>query len=84
MKPPPLSTTFIQRNPAMPSPTQLLCRVYYAQDMAERRIRECELAVSNAPDSSEQPDLARPSLRIQGLHANPSPLSISQSRYACL
>jgi tetratricopeptide (TPR) repeat protein len=32
---------------------QLLCRVYYAQDMAERAIHECELAVAADPNSSE-------------------------------
>jgi tetratricopeptide (TPR) repeat protein len=32
---------------------QLLCRVFYAQDMAERAIHECELAVADDPNSSE-------------------------------
>ncbi len=31
----------------------LLCRVFYAQDMADPAVHECELAVSNAPASSE-------------------------------
>ena len=32
---------------------QLLCRVFYAQDMADRAIHECELAVADDPNSSE-------------------------------
>jgi tetratricopeptide (TPR) repeat protein len=32
---------------------QLLCRVYYAQEMADLAIRECELASSNEPSSSD-------------------------------
>jgi tetratricopeptide (TPR) repeat protein len=30
----------------------LLCRAYYAQDLADPSVHECELAVVNAPDSS--------------------------------
>ncbi len=32
---------------------QLLCRVYYAQDMADPAIEHCQLATANAPDSSD-------------------------------
>lgn len=32
---------------------QLLCRVYYAQDMADAAIHECELAASNDPGGSD-------------------------------
>jgi tetratricopeptide (TPR) repeat protein len=32
---------------------QLLCRIYYAQEMADNAIHECELATSSAPDSSD-------------------------------
>jgi tetratricopeptide (TPR) repeat protein len=32
---------------------QLLCRVFYAQDMAERAIHECEFAVADDPNNSE-------------------------------
>jgi tetratricopeptide (TPR) repeat protein len=50
---------------------QLLCRVFYAQEMADSAIRECELAVANAPtDSNAQMWLGR----VYGLkasHANP-------------
>jgi tetratricopeptide (TPR) repeat protein len=31
---------------------QLLCRVFYAQEMADNAIHECELAASNAPNDS--------------------------------
>ncbi|WP_263365551.1 tetratricopeptide repeat protein [Edaphobacter bradus] len=31
----------------------LLCRAYYAQDMGDDAVHECELAASNAPSSSE-------------------------------
>jgi len=39
-------------NPGDAVAHQLLCRVFYAQDMADRAIQECELAVSNTPASS--------------------------------
>src|SRR5271168_4452002 len=32
---------------------QLLCRVYYAQDMTDPAIQHCELATANDPDSSD-------------------------------
>lgn len=32
---------------------QLLCRVYYAQDMADPAVRECEQAISDDPRSSD-------------------------------
>jgi len=32
---------------------QLLCRVYYAQNEADRAIRQCELAVAQAPGNSD-------------------------------
>lgn len=32
---------------------QLLCRLYYAQDMADAAIRECEQAAANAPGDSD-------------------------------
>ncbi len=31
---------------------QLLCRVYYAQEMADPAVQECEAAVANAPEDS--------------------------------
>src|SRR5580704_510622 len=32
---------------------QLLCRTYYAQQITDSAIHECELAVANAPSSSD-------------------------------
>ena len=32
---------------------QLLCRVYYAQDLPDPAVHECELAVSNSPNDSD-------------------------------
>jgi tetratricopeptide (TPR) repeat protein len=50
---------------------QLLCRVYYAQEMAENSIRECELAAANAPtDSNTQMWLGR-AYGMKASHANP-------------
>src|SRR6266478_4295961 len=39
-------------NPGDGQAHQLLCRIYYAQDMADDAIRECELAAANAPNDS--------------------------------
>lgn len=50
---------------------QLLCRVFYAQDMADNAIKECELAVSDAPgDSSNQVWLGR-AFGYKASHASP-------------
>jgi len=40
-------------NPADALAHQLLCRVFYAQDVADEAIRECELAVSRAGAASD-------------------------------
>jgi tetratricopeptide (TPR) repeat protein len=50
---------------------QLLCRVYYAQEMAEAAIQECELAASQNPgDSNTQMWLGR-SYGMKAAHARP-------------
>jgi tetratricopeptide (TPR) repeat protein len=50
---------------------QLLCRVYYAQDMADPAIHECELAAANAPnDSATQMWLGR-AYGLKASSANP-------------
>jgi tetratricopeptide (TPR) repeat protein len=50
---------------------QLLCRVYYAQNMADDAIHECERAVANAPsDSDNQMWLGR-AYGFKASHANP-------------
>jgi tetratricopeptide (TPR) repeat protein len=50
---------------------QLLCRVFYAQDMADSAIHECELAVSNGPDSSENHLWLGRAYGMKASHANP-------------
>jgi predicted Zn-dependent protease len=50
---------------------QLLCRVYYAQDMADPAIQECELAASQSPgDSNTQMWLGR-AYGMKASHARP-------------
>jgi tetratricopeptide (TPR) repeat protein len=49
----------------------LFCRVYYAQDMGDRAIHECELAVSYAPDSSENHMWLARAYGFKASHANP-------------
>ena len=57
---------------------QLLCRVDYAQDMADNAIRECELAVSNDPASSENQMWLARAYGFKASHANPiSALSLA-------
>lgn len=50
---------------------QLLCRIDYAQDMADSAIRECELAVSNAPSSSDNQLWLGRAYGFKASHANP-------------
>jgi tetratricopeptide (TPR) repeat protein len=50
---------------------QLLCRVFYAQDMADPAIHECELAVSNDPSSSENHLWLGRVYGLKASHANP-------------
>lgn len=50
---------------------QLLCRVYYAQDLADQAIRECEHATSNAPTSSENQLWLGRAYGLKASHANP-------------
>ncbi len=46
---------------------QLLCRVYYAQEMADAAIRECELAAAADPNDSDTADVAGTRLWTQGI-----------------
>jgi tetratricopeptide (TPR) repeat protein len=49
----------------------LLCRAFYAQEMADKAIHECELAASNAPsDSNTQMWLGR-AYGLKASHASP-------------
>jgi tetratricopeptide (TPR) repeat protein len=57
---------------------QLFCRVYYAQDKADSAIHECELAVANAPDSSEDHMWLARAYGFKAAHASPfSALSLA-------
>jgi tetratricopeptide (TPR) repeat protein len=50
---------------------QLFCRVYYAQDKADSAIHECELAVANAPGSSEDHMWLARAYGFKAAHASP-------------
>jgi len=50
---------------------QLLCRIYYAQDMGDDAIHECELAVSKAPSSSDNQMWLGRAYGFKASHANP-------------
>ena len=50
---------------------QLLCRVFYAQDMADPAIHECQLAVADNPSSSENHLWLGRAYGMKASHANP-------------
>jgi tetratricopeptide (TPR) repeat protein len=50
---------------------QLLCRVYYAQELGDPAIHECELAVSRAPGNSENHMWLARAYGFKASHANP-------------
>jgi tetratricopeptide (TPR) repeat protein len=57
---------------------QLFCRVYYAQEKADPAIRECERAVADAPDSSEDHMWLARAYGFKAAHASPfSALSLA-------
>jgi tetratricopeptide (TPR) repeat protein len=57
---------------------QLLCRIYYAQEMADNAIHECELATSSAPASSDNQMWLGQAYGFKASHANPlSALSLA-------
>ena len=61
----------MSRNLAMHESHQLLCRIYYAQDMADNAIHECELAVANAPSSSDNQMWLGRAYGFKASHASP-------------
>jgi tetratricopeptide (TPR) repeat protein len=64
--------------PGDPEAHQLLCRVYYAQEMADPAIHECESAVLHAPDNSENHMWLARAYGFKASHANPfSALSLA-------
>lgn len=50
---------------------QLLCRVYYAQEMADEAIRECELSAASDPTSSTTQMWLGRAYGMKASHANP-------------
>jgi len=50
---------------------QLLCRIDYAQELADRAIHECELAATSAPDSSDNQMWLGRAYGLKASHANP-------------
>jgi tetratricopeptide (TPR) repeat protein len=50
---------------------QLLCRVYYAQNIVDSAIRECELAVANDPSNSDDQMWLGRAYGFKASHANP-------------
>jgi tetratricopeptide (TPR) repeat protein len=57
---------------------QLLCRIYYAQDMGDNAIHECQLATSSDPASSDNQMWLGRAYGFKASHANPlSALSLA-------
>jgi tetratricopeptide (TPR) repeat protein len=57
---------------------QLLCRAYYAEQITDSAIHECELAVANAPSSSDNQMWLARAYGYKAEHANPiSALSLA-------
>jgi tetratricopeptide (TPR) repeat protein len=63
--------TLLAAQPGDAEAHQLLCRVYYAQEMADPAIHECESAVSHAPDNSENHMWLGRAYGFKASHANP-------------
>src|SRR5438874_4946344 len=65
-------------NPGDGQAHQLLCRIYYAQDMADDAIHECQLAASSDPASSDTQMWLGRAYGFKASHANPlSALSLA-------
>lgn len=61
----------IAAQPDDASAHQLLCRVFYAQDMIDAAIKECELAVSDAPGNSDNQLWLGRAYGVKASHATP-------------
>jgi tetratricopeptide (TPR) repeat protein len=61
----------LRENPNAPQAHQLLCRVFYAQDQADPAIPECEAAVAEAPNDSENQLWLGRAYGLKASHANP-------------
>lgn len=61
----------LQAQPKNAQAHQLLCRVYYAQEMADAAIHECELAASGDPGNSNTQMWLGRAYGMKASHANP-------------
>jgi len=61
----------ITADPRAPRAHQLLCRVYYAQDLSSEAVRACEMAVSLAPNDSVSLDWLGRAYGLKAGHVNP-------------
>ncbi|MEO8870239.1 MAG: tetratricopeptide repeat protein [Granulicella sp.] len=66
-----LISTVISSQPSDASAHQLLCRVYYAEEMADAAIKECEQAVNSAPDRSDNQMWVGRAYGLKALNAGP-------------
>lgn len=63
--------TILSEAPGDSQGHQLLCRVFYAQDLAEPAVRECEAAVSTAPSVSDNYMWLGRAYGLKASHSNP-------------
>ena len=63
--------TILANQPGNAQAHQLLCRSYYAQDLADPSIHECELAVANAPNDSANHLWLGRAYGLKASHAGP-------------
>ncbi len=78
MKRLPAFTKSLTANPGDGQAHQLLCRIYYAQDMADDAIHECQLAASSDAASSDNQMWLGRAYGFKASHANPlSALSLA-------
>lgn len=61
----------LSERPSDASAHALLCRVYYAQDMADAAVSECEKAAAAAPNDSDTQLWLGRAYGIKAMHANP-------------
>jgi tetratricopeptide (TPR) repeat protein len=68
----------LSKQPGDAQAHQVLCRIYYAQEMADNAIHECELAAANDPASSDNQMWLGRAYGFKASHANPlSALSLA-------
>ncbi len=48
-----LARSWLAQLPSDPNPHLLLCRAFYAEDMADSAVQECEAAAASVPGSSD-------------------------------